>query len=573
MRRDSASSAEPSTAQIDREHSNDTATTITTQTSTQTTEAADDPFVGGYDSSDESASSKSRHRQNGKDEEPFSMFGQFGRMFSQAKQELSALVGCSTGCANAKPVDTSNTRTPKDFNIKLEDIEELEFLGSGSEGCVFMGVLHNRKVAVKKFRDAVHVGHEVTHLKTLDHPNVVRLLGACTEPPVFCLVMELCQRSMFDVLQETKLGPAVICNWGRQVACGVHYLHSLNIVHRDLKSPNILIGKDGRTLKISDFGTARQFGPKSTPQSFRGSLSWMAPEVIRSEPCSQMVDVWSFGVVLWELLTGQVPYSGVDPAAIIYGVGMGEFELPVPKTTPPGFSLLLKQCWNLEPKHRPKMRSVLLHLQIVEDDSGFLEIPAKDYFETQKSWKKECVNEFSKMKLKDAEAAVKDETSALVRRRERELAHAEDVRRLMEKRLLDASKMLTAVKARERDLQLREQRHRKRSKSFSSSKPAKPTKRPTNPKFIKSIGQRTRHQRTRSRDLSAGYSLREGHQGAREVHSGQSGQCTPREHYSNHGGNDKLRRSLERVVISEVVSRLERLEALDQLSVEQQSAV
>ena len=108
-----------------------------------------------------------------------------------------------------------------------------------------------------------------------------------------------------------------------QVACGLHYLHSLNIVHRDLKSPNILIGQDGKTLKISDFGTAREFGPKSTPQSFQGSLPWMAPEAIRSERCSQMVDVWSFGVVLWELLTGQEPYAGVDPYAIMFRVGTG----------------------------------------------------------------------------------------------------------------------------------------------------------------------------------------------------------------------------------------------------------
>jgi serine/threonine protein kinase len=83
----------------------------------------------------------------------------------------------------------------------------------------------------------------------------------------------------------------------------------------------------------------------------------MAPELIRNEPYGKTVDVWSYGVVLWELLTGEVPYRGVEQGAVIFGVAMKSLHLPVPTTAPLGFSLLLKQCWNTEPKHRPQCES------------------------------------------------------------------------------------------------------------------------------------------------------------------------------------------------------------------------
>jgi serine/threonine protein kinase len=239
----------------------------------------------------------------------------------------------------------------------------------------------------------------------------------------------------------------------------MEYLHDLNLIHRDLKTPNVLVGADEHTLKISDFGTSRHVGTKSTAMSFCGSVAWMAPEMVRSEPCGQMVDVWSFGVVLWELLTGQQPYSGVDTAAILYGIGTGGFHLPVASTTPQGFSLLLKQCWNKEPRHRPKFRQILLHLQIVEDDSGFLETPKEVFFDQQLSWKRENDGEFSKMKL-DAEMADPDSEAQLQKRRENELKHAEDIRRLYEERLLAASQLLVDLRTKMRDMSGKEATHR-----------------------------------------------------------------------------------------------------------------
>ena len=98
-------------------------------------------------------------------------------------------------------------------------------------------------------------------------------------------------------------------------------------------------------LKISDFGTCKEFNDKSAKMTFAGTVAWMAPEVIRNEPCSEKVDVWSFGVLLWELLTGEMPYKEVDSSAIIWGVGSNSLHLPLPSTCPEGFKLLMELCW------------------------------------------------------------------------------------------------------------------------------------------------------------------------------------------------------------------------------------
>ena len=106
-----------------------------------------------------------------------------------------------------------------------------------------------------------------------------------------------------------------------------------------------MIGKN-EIMKISDFGTSQQWSEHSTKMSFAGTVAWMAPEIIRNEPCNEKVDIWSFGVCLWELLNGEVPYKNVDSSAIIWGVGSNSLQLPLPSSCPDGFKLLIKQCWS-----------------------------------------------------------------------------------------------------------------------------------------------------------------------------------------------------------------------------------
>lgn len=126
---------------------------------------------------------------------------------------------------------------------------------------------------------------------------------------------------------------------------------------------SVLIAKD-EIVKISDFGTSREWNEVSTKMSFAGTVAWMAPEIIRNEPCSEKVDIWSYGVVLWELLSCEVPYKDVDSSAIIWGVGSNSLHLPIPTSCPEGFKLLVKQCWSAKPRNRPSFKHILIHLDI-----------------------------------------------------------------------------------------------------------------------------------------------------------------------------------------------------------------
>ncbi|NWU73610.1 M3K12 kinase, partial [Pterocles burchelli] len=170
--------------------------------------------------------------------------------------------------------------------------------------------------------------------------------GVCTQAPCYCIIMEFCaQGQLYEVLRAgRRVTPSLLVDWSMGIAGGMNYLHLHKIIHRDLKSPNMLITYDD-VVKISDFGTSKELIDKSTKMSFAGTVAWMAPEVIRNEPVSEKVDIWSFGVVLWELLTGEIPYKDVDSSAIIWGVGSNSLHLPVPSGCPDGFKVLLRQCW------------------------------------------------------------------------------------------------------------------------------------------------------------------------------------------------------------------------------------
>lgn len=109
---------------------------------------------------------------------------------------------------------------------------------------------------------------------------------------------------------------------------------------------------DNLVVKVSDFGTSREWNDVSAVMSFTGTVAWMAPEVIRHEPCSERVDVWSYGVVLWELLTQEVPYKNLETHAIMWGVGTDTIALPVPSTMPGSMQLLMNQCWSRTPRNR-----------------------------------------------------------------------------------------------------------------------------------------------------------------------------------------------------------------------------
>lgn len=131
-----------------------------------------------------------------------------------------------------------------------------------------------------------------------------------------------------------------------------------------------MIGEE-EIIKISDFGTSRTWNDVSEKMSFAGTVAWMAPEAIQELPCSEKVDIWSFGVVLWELLTCEVPYKGMEHSAIMYLVGCGQLRPPIPSTCPEGFRLIMQMCWKMNPKERPSFKLICNHLEIAAVEVQF----------------------------------------------------------------------------------------------------------------------------------------------------------------------------------------------------------
>ncbi|XP_041768551.1 mitogen-activated protein kinase kinase kinase 13 isoform X1 [Anopheles merus] len=355
------------------------------------------------------------------------------------------------------------SKQTEDWEIPYETITDMVWLGSGAQGAVFCGKLRNELVAVKKVRELKET--DIRHLRKLDHENIVKFKGVCTQAPVFCIIMEYCAHGpLHKKLQDSGgvITPQQLVSWSQQIALGMQYLHTHKIIHRDLKSPNILIGEND-VIKISDFGTSREWNEISTKMSFAGTVAWMAPEVIRNEPCNEKVDIWSYGVVLWELLTGEVPYKNVDSSQIIFGVGNNSLYLPIPDTCPEGFKLLIKQCWSAKPRNRPSFKIILTHLDIAGREllqaceKGQYEL----YYQTQRSWREDIRSHMQKLTSNGMD--IQKHEQDLIQKRKDEWKHAQDVRMTYERKLertnmlcMQLSQLILQVEQKEQEILKRE---------------------------------------------------------------------------------------------------------------------
>ncbi|KAJ7344762.1 hypothetical protein JRQ81_000712 [Phrynocephalus forsythii] len=357
-------------------------------------------------------------------------------------------MGISNG--NARALTPAVPLLEIDFSqLVLEEI-----IGIGGFGKVYRAVWLGEEVAVKAARydpdediteTIENVRQEAKLFAMLKHPNIIALKGVCLKEPNLCLIMEFARGgSLNRVLSGKRIPPDILVNWAVQIAGGMNYLHNeaiVPIIHRDLKSSNILILEkvengdlNNKNLKITDFGLAREWH-KTTKMSAAGTYAWMAPEVIRSSMFSKGSDVWSYGVLLWELLTGEVPFRGIDGLAVAYGVAMNKLALPIPSTCPEPFARLMEDCWNADPHSRPSFANILNHLTNIEE-SGFFEMPVDSFHSLQEDWKIEIQEMFDQLRAKEEElqtweeeltrAAVQQKNQEeLLRQREQELAERE----------------------------------------------------------------------------------------------------------------------------------------------------
>ncbi|KAJ8573941.1 hypothetical protein K7X08_010452 [Anisodus acutangulus] len=252
-----------------------------------------------------------------------------------------------------------------DYEILWEDMTIGEQIGQGSCGTVYHGLWFGSDVAVKVFSKQEYsedvicsFRQEVSLMKRLRHPNILLFMGAVTSPQRLCIVTEFLPRgSLFRLLQRnaSKLEWRRRIHMALDIARGMNYLHHFNppIVHRDLKSSNLLVDKNW-TVKVGDFGLSRlKHETYLTTKNGKGTPQWMAPEVLRNEPSNEKADIYSFGVILWELATEKIPWDNLNSMQVIGAVGFMNQRLDIPKDVDPQWASIIESCWHSEPQLRP----------------------------------------------------------------------------------------------------------------------------------------------------------------------------------------------------------------------------
>ncbi len=284
-----------------------------------------------------------------------------------------------------KPPTPSNT----DFIINYSNIVLGEKIGSGGFGDVFKAKWLGQDVAVKKLHmknmsdeSEQEFKQESSIWQKLSHPNIVQLFGICipsslhstvTSPPdPYCMIMRYKPSgSLYNLLKNKSL-----LTWParKQLAIDIGsallYLHNKNILHRDLKSLNVLVSEQDRKLRASltDFGLSivkRETSSTTTKiskQQSSGTLLWMAPELLRGRRNSTQSDVYAYGMILWELATRKLPFYEADPKAIFQLIKNGDTP-EIPSGTPSNFASVIKKCWDLNQNKRPAIKTILELLQ------------------------------------------------------------------------------------------------------------------------------------------------------------------------------------------------------------------
>eukprot|EP00184_Porphyridium_aerugineum_P003147 CAMPEP_0184695860 /NCGR_PEP_ID=MMETSP0313-20130426/3354_1 /TAXON_ID=2792 /ORGANISM="Porphyridium aerugineum, Strain SAG 1380-2" /LENGTH=857 /DNA_ID=CAMNT_0027154387 /DNA_START=697 /DNA_END=3270 /DNA_ORIENTATION=+ len=256
-------------------------------------------------------------------------------------------------------------------------------IGAGGFGEVYKAKYKNEMIAVKTLQKVddddqqavvAEFMVEMKLMSKLKHPNIVPFLGACVQQPNLAILLEFMPGgSLYRAIHRRRrnhLGPFPLLKtlWiAYGISKGMEYLHCQYpvIIHRDLKSPNILLGSNVHEVKLTDFGLSRlrvatyvNTGPGGTPE-------WMAPELLRQDPFDEMSDVFSFGVILWELVVCEKPWRDDHPMQIVFKVGSRGEKLQIPPGAqcPPELKSMISACFQDQPAKRPRFSDLTKQLE------------------------------------------------------------------------------------------------------------------------------------------------------------------------------------------------------------------
>ncbi|XP_054163853.1 tyrosine-protein kinase Fer-like [Oppia nitens] len=273
-----------------------------------------------------------------------------------------------------------NTICREKWELSHKDIELKEKIGRGNFGDVYKGILRKTgtgtlkemNVAIKTCKTNLPDQQKCKFLaegrilQQYNHPNIVQLIGICVHKQPVMIVMELVEGgSLLNHLRHNtnrvSFTLSILLKMTIDAASGMEYLQSKNCIHRDLAARNCLIGLD-KVLKITDFGMSREAnndleytvstGMKQIP------IKWTAPEALNYGRYTSLCDVWSFAILMWEILTmGSTPYSGMSNAKARDLIDNG-YRLPCPPRAPQNVYQLMSRCWDYEPENRPHFSEI-----------------------------------------------------------------------------------------------------------------------------------------------------------------------------------------------------------------------
>lgn len=275
------------------------------------------------------------------------------------------------------------TETLKDYEEWTIDLGKLHMglpFAQGAFGKLYRGTYNGMDVAIKLLErpeaDPAQAQlleqqfvQEVMMLAELRHPNIVKFVGACRKPIVWCIVTGYAKggsvRNFLNRRQNRSVPLKLAVKQALDVARGMAYVHGLGFIHRDLKSDNLLISGD-KSIKIADFGVARIEVKTEGMTPETGTYRWMAPEMIQHRPYNQKVDVYSFGIVLWELITGTLPFPNMTAVQAAFAVVNKGVRPAIPHECLPALGEIMTRCWDANPDVRPPFTDVVRMLERVE---------------------------------------------------------------------------------------------------------------------------------------------------------------------------------------------------------------